>query len=1236
MGIDPSLSPLLRNLKVDNPWTPPRTWESIPSESGAPRSDGSGQGFRDPIYESASVYDGALVRLSIYALQGVKSALVEIEEVCKAFCSDPADRTSHRVPNLWCRSSSTNALGHILRSISWTGLVVFSLRKFVNFYLFPSQNVTRESREGAKDEDFHCNDVGKEAPYSLVNQAFSVAVKKVLEGYISALDTLLASVKLRRSMQSKNAPSCIANGASGNNSTGYSEITILEVYLHTEELRRYIGSIGNICFPKFADLSLSREDLMIDTNLEFHSFPKGADLLSYLYVQLRDADPVHRGLLKYLFICSCEPYCGFIKSWIYRASIEDPYAEFLVAYLDDLLNSNCNVALGDDMSLISVKERNNVSVPCFLKDVSRPLLRAGQQLQVLVKLLNLCNLSIISGGAFISSDLANLEEILPCWFDSSGNSRLMLNSLTFSKKGIETLVHKREVMYKTMLEKVQNVFSKFDIRYQLMNHTVNPYGTAPNFLGKRSMNIPAILVSDEDLMHSANANRQSTIIVNASRKDTEASYTSDESSYEGDPLQVSEFSSSCSSRDENEDEIDEFCDNVSQSNLSSYYASTNGLQIRTEKLFPAQVSIHSINKGINPSITIHQHYEDKKSSRSPFSIQSSEITYSSVHRTLDEDYQYLRCWPLGLLLKNPLYSNMNCLISDKMHSSEETTCTTYENTDSLEKKESPFGDVLFSSSSKLDPLMLLSLTNDRNRPQPSHLNQSLDTNFSTNPMLTKAAWFHRECVSRDRNHIKNQKQLFPCFDFSSIVNPCEVYSGNMCSSPHNGSQVEAPVLVSSGISTCKVHEKSADFVQDNAGSQEVPSLISSSKEATPILENLPPNASGGAGWVGSLKYSGDVKCSTGYIWHGSEMVSEIPIDVVIDKCIMQEILLQYKYVSNFTIKLLEERFDLPEHLLALRRYHFMELADWADLFIVSLCHQKWSNIEPERKIVEIQSFLDLALQRSSCESDPYKERLYVYMKEQSVIPLSTSATGLNVFDSMILGYKVDWPISIIITPDALKKYATIFGYLIQVRLAVFSLTDTWCILKATKQSICRCRHMGSNAMKDFNASMRIRQQIYHFVSTLQQYVHSQLSDVSWFRFQDSMKHQVKDMLDLESLHMSYLADAMYICFLSVETKSIAAIIKNILQCAMDFRLCFGEFDLDAGSETDPLNLQSNINFSQVFAINTVFEKNLKDLYLLYLKSPKHGEFSLSRFWGYLNYNDHYSSTIKKDMGYFHL
>lgn len=98
-------------------------------------------------------------------------------------------------------------------------------------------------------------------------------------------------------------------------------------------------------------------------------------------------------------------------------------------------------------------------LPCFLGDVSGPILRTGEQLHVLVKLLSFCNFSFVEKGP-------NSESILPCWFSGtySQNSLFLLNSLIFSEKSIETLVSKREALYKTLMEKLQDIQLKFDVR----------------------------------------------------------------------------------------------------------------------------------------------------------------------------------------------------------------------------------------------------------------------------------------------------------------------------------------------------------------------------------------------------------------------------------------------------------------------------------------------------------------------------------------------------------------------------------------------------------------------------------------------------------------------------------------------------------------------------------------------------------------------------------------------------
>ncbi|KAI5446116.1 hypothetical protein KIW84_014099 [Lathyrus oleraceus] len=51
---------------------------------------------------------------------------------------------------------------------------------------------------------------------------------------------------------------------------------------------------------------------------------------------------------------------------------------------------------------------------------------------------------------------------------------------------------------------------------------------------------------------------------------------------------------------------------------------------------------------------------------------------------------------------------------------------------------------------------------------------------------------------------------------------------------------------------------------------------------------------------------------------------EMPLDIIIDKCLIQEIMVEYNYVRKLIINVLKEAFKLQEHLLALRRYHFIE------------------------------------------------------------------------------------------------------------------------------------------------------------------------------------------------------------------------------------------------------------------------------------------------------------------------
>ncbi|ONK74272.1 uncharacterized protein A4U43_C03F4550 [Asparagus officinalis] len=1228
MERDPNLSSLLRNLKVDEPWIPPKTWESNPSESGLDRPLGFVQNPQISINDLSAISESVLVRLAVNALQGVKSAIVQIDQISEVFCSTAADRTFHQIPSLWCRSSSTSALGNMLKSISHSGFIFFFLREFVNHYLYSSTI----GKNGNGNE----NEMKMHPPYSLVNQAFSVAISKVLEGYLSALNTLLSSVKLRRSAK--------FDGGCTLMSVVNSDVTLLEVYLHSEELRTHIEALGNICAPKVADFAALKGNFTAETDFEFHDFPRGADLLTYLYVLLRDADPGHHALLKFLFIQSCEPYWAFIKSWIYNARIDDPYGEFFVVYSRTSPDSNVITGSLNEISLASIKERESSSIPCFLKDVCRPLIRAGQQLEVLEKLLNVCNFSVLEDYEYCH--LADLEDVLPGRVGMLSNTAPFLNQLTFSRKGVQALLLKREIMYEAAVKELQIFFTNLNLSYQRRHHSVIPFGSMIS--RKLGVNSPFALISDTDMNVT---DEQGDIHVVAGLEDTDAS-ASYESLFDSEQSQSSESSSPCSCEDEvAPGAFAELPDILHQPpqflfyNLDTCNARGHTLQ-KAETENPRTFDYYFCKKcettdTINPLFDHSQENGNQDQVREKISeinitFKSDATGYVKLSEAMDDGNLSGTCWPLGALSKNPFHDDMKHQVFKQHRFPGSCQQKANGRMEALEEGKTDRNQMLFSS--ELDATGKTEMIKEKVETLSLHIQQSWNScdsyDLSINPTLAKTAWLRTVRNVRDKGVI-SAGSCFPYFDFSSVSDPCRGYSESLIASQGHGSQVKAPKLVSSASLAVEVNGNPDDSARDTVTGQPVQSPGCSFRQTNELLHVLPPSASGGSSWERLLNYPGEASsfCNED---ESSDLAEtfETPLDVIVDKCILQEVLIQYKYVSNFAIKLLKEGFDLHNHLVALRRYHFMEQADWADSFILSLRGQKWSIIEPGEKIAKIQGLLDLALQRSSCGNDPYKERLFVKANGQHMISQQNSAISLHAFDFMVLGFRVDWPVNIIITQDALKTYAEIFSYLVQVRLAFISLTDVWHWLKADSYSTHHSQSTGYRKM-DLTMIMKMRQQINHFVRTLEEYVHSHLSDVSWCKLQHSLQNRVKDMLDLETVHKSYLADALHICFLSAETKPISIIIKNILQSALDFRMCFpGSSSMDAESDgKGPLDLCRQINFAQVFLIKTTFERNIKDLYVLYLKSPKHDEFSLCRFWSYLNYNDYYSATIAKEMGF---
>lgn len=87
-----------------------------------------------------------------------------------------------------------------------------------------------------------------------------------------------------------------------------------------------------------------------------------------------------------------------------------------------------------------------------------PIIRAGQQLQVLKKLLELCNYT--GPGDY------TYEDFLPICSGYLSDDLFCISPMIFTKGNLEAMVTARNNYYRKMLEKLGNLLTKLDFRYQ--------------------------------------------------------------------------------------------------------------------------------------------------------------------------------------------------------------------------------------------------------------------------------------------------------------------------------------------------------------------------------------------------------------------------------------------------------------------------------------------------------------------------------------------------------------------------------------------------------------------------------------------------------------------------------------------------------------------------------------------------------------------------------------------------
>ncbi|KAJ7523852.1 hypothetical protein O6H91_18G065200 [Diphasiastrum complanatum] len=1356
-----------------------------------------------------------LVEIVLHALQGVPSAIARLEKLSLS-CSSWSNLKSGT--SLWRKSGSTWALDKILRDFTYAGKIRCQLEEFICIFTDEGnfgkvdqgdQNIQnsnpvpdtkacksnkekrpriRPSKSGgnpvlvkaAGDCYIDANPIGDSAA-GLINQAYVTALKSILLGHTLAINTLTASIAYRRHREGLSVCHKHKKQIDGPLlSFICQEISLLELYLHSSDLRMQLEALAAICLvnvPSKVSENGSllvpevgeREKLVFGREIGSNQavvakskhvtaannrskFPKGAQLLTYLYTLLLEPDPLHMELLRFLFARTWQPYASFIHSWLFCATVKDPYMEFIVEETER-------------------KVRKGVCLPSFLAEVCTELVRAGQQLQVLLQLPETQSFAQQLGVLdCIEKSTSNAQEkpveaLSDSCDDFSFFNTTSMPVLVFSKNNLEKLEYKREKRCEIMKNQFEALFKDLITARERDKDLLKksfPKSSVETIVTDQGnkLEIAAALAALETKLGSNF--EESTTIMGFYWKEMESkSHTASQQCFyfdvESDQvlgLKTIARPKPQERKDNNDIVLEASADQglnwleKSESGASSNLCdmSQGDLARNAESLVCMDLcknvanshpsSINQVHLSVNNNVDITcmndksafihvdkgASYAGRNAGKG--SLQNFEEKLdSSKAESFIVDHHGGANWPKVGLPNNPF------LEPEGFHT---TTPHAYTGTFFIDTEtawdfisdpsdaflSTPLGLQLSLGSSTCNTSLykgfLRNASMQLSSPQFSLKNgaqsQKTDTDICAQTRKTLKTsgtafvaeiwraqltlWFDGSPVAGsflngkldDRHVPKNDKNIldesFPFLSQHScpedlIVSADAKYLGT-CNSLTNSEYTER---CSGNIRLKSVSKESGgrNFVQ-NSGCTELREKSGPLVTSAEINRNLEPSqfkglldekstlacqktscqerdfsevdltmlqlkddqaedkssrgAFGGAMWETTLNT--DLKKG----WSYPEMFSEdfvgdkeIPIEVVVDRCIVQEILSQYVCISSFTVGLMQQRFNLQSHYMALRRYYFMETGDWVDYFTTAISQYKRMPSRHQHKQLELQAMLEAALQNSSCEEDTYAERLHVSIDEshfsneaETISHSFLDHNRLGAFDFMTLNYSVEWPLCLVLTPKVLRLYNVIFSFLFRIKLSSHALRDIWRHLQVIGRSLERKK--GFTESQEQNGRFRVlqlfRQQIGHFVMAVQCYLQSQLLHAVWTRFISSLENQVKDLQDLERVHCNYLEDALHECFLSAEMVGVKICINNAMQCLLDFRANLHIAHQDV-HKNEPVFISDRL-FSQGLRLKSSFEGILRQLYMYHTISEGQLQGPPKDFWITVDFNGFLSST----------
>jgi gamma-tubulin complex component 2 len=250
----------------------------------------------------------------------------------------------------------------------------------------------------------------------------------------------------------------------------------------------------------------------------------------------------------------------------------------------------------------------------------------------------------------------------------------------------------------------------------------------------------------------------------------------------------------------------------------------------------------------------------------------------------------------------------------------------------------------------------------------------------------------------------------------------------------------------------------------------------------------------------------------------------------------------YDYASEALLDLILQESSLMARLRSIKHYFLLDQGD----FFVHFMQVAGSELRKEVTQISanrLESLLHLSVQTSSANSDPFKDDLSLEFSSYNLInhlnlihtrsdaggggerissaPMGSSS-GLRGIDSIMVTYRVSWPLSLVISKRAITKYQLLFRHLFFAKHVERMLLHTW-----LDHQECKELALGSIMVPTF----RLRQRMLHFMQNFVYYMCFEVIEPRWHELEAALQ-RVGTVDDVLQCHGEFQDTCLKECLLT--------------------------------------------------------------------------------------------------------